>query len=514
MSRSCLERHEAVERRKSSHDASMNYFHADVNPESCQFVARLSPEMLPAMSLALQQSMSPDADAPTSMWPAVALGLAAFLTNFDVTAVVVALPTIAHDLRLGIAGYAWIMDAYSVAFTGSLLVAGALADRHWRRRAMLRGNVLFAAASVACGLAWDGLSLSLARAVQGIGAALVVTGGIALIATAYQQPALRTRAFAWLGVMSGLAMAAGPTVGGIVSSWLGWRWIFLANIPACALVAWGIPRLVGEAREASPRPLDLTGMTILTAALFVLIETLLNGRSAPIILFSGCGLALVLLAVFVLQQSRRAHPIFDPAVFLRPAMVGIAVLLASVSIGYWSVLVYLPLFLAATLGLSTDSAGIAMLAATLPMLLVPPLGGKSVTLLGWRWHFALALAILTAGNASLAAALAADSGSLQWLVYPAMTVIAIGAAFAHPQLSGAVVAMVPAGQAGMASAVTVVMRQAGFAIGIAALGAMLGATDRADAYVLLFACASAVCAVGASVAVVLLPPKPRAACRP
>ena len=448
------------------------------------------------------------------MWPALALGLAAFLTNFDVTAVVVALPAIAHELHLDVAGYAWTMDAYSLAFTGSLLVAGALADRHGRRKAMLFGNLVFAVASVACGLAWDGLSLNLARAAQGIGAAFVVTGGIALIATAYPQTALRTRAFSWLGVMSGLAMALGPTVGGIVSSWFGWRWIFLANLPACALVAWGIPRLVDEARETSPRPLDFTGMAILTAALFVLIESLLNSRSAPTGFFAGCGLALVLLAVFVLRQRRCAQPIFDPLIFLHPAMFGIGVLLASVSIGYWSVLVYLPSFLAAALGLSTDTAGIAMLAATLPMLFVPPLGGKSASVLGWRWHFALSLALMTIGSAGFIASLAADGGPVQWLVYSAMMVMAIGAAFAHPQLSGAVVGMVPAEQAGMASAVTVVVRQAGFAIGIAALGATLGATDRADTYVLLFACASGVSALGALAAVTLLPSKSNAASRP
>jgi MFS family permease len=447
------------------------------------------------------------------MWPALALGLAAFLNNFDVTAIVVALPAIARELHLDVAGYAWAMDAYSIAFTGSLLVAGALADRHGRRKTLLFGNLVFAIASVACGLAWDGLSLGLTRAVQGIGAAFVTTGGFALVVTAYPQATLRTRAFSWLGVMSGLAMALGPTVGGLVSSWFGWRWIFLANIPACALIAWGIPRLVGEARETSPRPLDFAGMALLTAALFVLIESLLTGRSAPIMFLAGCGLALVLLATFIRQQRRRAQPIFDPLIFLNPAMLGIGVLLAAVSIGYWTVLVYLPPFLAAALGLSTDTAGIAMLAATLPMLVVPPLGGKSASALGWRWHFAMSLTIMAIGSAGFVVALSADGGPVQGLVYAAMTVLAIGAAFAHPQLSGAVVGMVPAEQAGMASAVTVVVRQAGFAIGIAALGATLGATDRADAYTLLFACAAGMSALGAFAALTLLPSKSRAASR-
>jgi MFS family permease len=247
------------------------------------------------------QAIFAQTSLPISMWPAVALGMAAFLANFDVTSVVVALPAIAGDLKLDAAGYAWVMDAYSLAFTGALLLAGALADRCGRRKAMLWGNVVFAVASVSCGLAWSGLSLSIARAVQGLGAAFVVTGGIALIATTYPHATARTRAFSWLGVMSGIAMALGPTLGGVVSSWFGWRWIFFANVPACVLIAWVIPRLIAEAREASPRELDYVGMALLTAALFALIEALLHARAGHLALWLGGVLALLLLATFIAQ---------------------------------------------------------------------------------------------------------------------------------------------------------------------------------------------------------------------
>jgi MFS family permease len=168
------------------------------------------------------------------MTPALLLGMAGFLTNFDVTAVVIALPAVARELGLDVAGYAWVMDAYSLAFTACLLFAGALADRYGRRRALLVGNGIFALASLACGIAWDGQTLLVARALQGIGAAFIVTGGFALIASVYVQARARTDAFALVGVMSGVAMAFGPTMGGLVSSWIGWRWIFLINLPACA----------------------------------------------------------------------------------------------------------------------------------------------------------------------------------------------------------------------------------------------------------------------------------------
>jgi MFS family permease len=509
MAGSGLKRNKTIEWRKGSHDASMKEIHADVN-RFVRLIA-ITPTVTTDVHMPLSQprSISVETTPLEPMWPALALGMAAFLTNFDVTAVVVALPAIARELQLDVAGCAWVMDAYSLAFTSSLLIAGALSDRYGRRQAMLRGNLVFVAASLACGLAWDGPSLSLARAVQGAGAAFVVTGGIALIATTYTQTASRTRAFSWFGVMSGIAMALGPTLGGIVSSTWGWRWIFLANIPACILVAWGVPRLVGEARDARPRSVDIGGAAILTCALCVLIEAILQGRSAPMILAAGCGFAALLLATFVIQQRQRAAPILDPAVFLRPTMIGVAVLLASVSIGYWALLVYLPPFLAAAYGLSADAAGLAMLAATLPMLLVPPLGGTSVTALGWRWHFAVALAIMTLGSTIFIAALSSSGPPKPWLVVVAMMLSGIGAALAHPQLSGAVVALAPAGQAGMASAVTIIMRQAGFAIGVALLGTLLGSLDQADSYLPLFACTTAACGLGALAAIALLPPQRR-----
>ena len=449
---------------------------------------------------------SDNAQPAPSMAPALLLGMAAFLANFDVTAVVVALPAVARQLGFGVAGYAWVMDAYSLAFTAALLFAGALADRYGRRRAMLAGNGIFALASLACGMAWDGPSLWAARALQGVGAAFVVTGGIALMATVYTQAQARTRGFAWFGVMSGIAMSLGPTIGGFVSSWIGWRWIFLINLPACALVAWGVPRLVAEVRETVPRPLDVLGVLLLTAALAVLVEALLLGRTSTLHLAGGLTLSALLLAAFAIQQRRLDKPILDPGVFVQRAMIGIAILLFAVSIGYWAVLVYLPLFFTAAFGWSSEVTGLALLTATLPMLFLPPLGGWLVGRVGWRLHFALALAIVAAGNVVIAIALTSGGAAPPMIpIFCGMVAIGFGVALAHPQLSGAVVALVPPDQAGMASAVTVVMRQAGFAVGIAVLGAVLHAEGSAISYVWLFSVAAIASAAGLVAALALLP---------
>jgi MFS family permease len=387
-----------------------------------------------------------------------------------------------------------------------LLFAGALADRYGRRRAMLVGNGIFALASLACGMAWDGPTLLAARVLQGIGAAFIVTGGFALIAGVYVEARARTDAFALVGVMSGVAMAFGPTMGGLVSSWIGWRWIFLINLPACALVAWGVPRLVAEAREALPRPLDLVGVALFTSALTALVEALLHGRTSTSHMVAALALSAVFLAAFGIQQRSRATPILDPGIFVQPAMIGIAILLCAVSVGYWAVLVYLPLFLAAAYGWSSEVAGLALLTATLPMLFLPPWGSRLVGRLGWRLHFAVALAILAAGNAVMAVALF-WGGSAPPLIptFCGIAAIGVGVALAHPQLSGAAVSLAPPDLAGLASAVTVVMRQGGFAVGIAVLGAVLHNQESAISYLWPFVAAAVTSAAGLVAALVLLP---------
>ncbi len=430
---------------------------------------------------------------------ALALGLGAFLTNLDVTAVVVALPAMADDLGFGMAATVWVIDAYSLVFTGVLLAAGALADRFGRRRALLIGNAIFLVASVGCGFAWDGPSLWIARGLQGVGSAFIVTGALALVAGVFTEANQRARVFAIMGVVSGVAMAVGPTLGGVITAWVGWRWIFFANIPFCLLLAIAVPRLLNETHAAEKRPLDLIGVALLTAALALLIDATLRIRTDIVAAVVVGGAALMLLVVFVLQQRRRASPLLDPAVFATPAMIGVGLLLIAVSASYWAILVYLPPALQAAFGWSADRIGLALLAATIPMLVVPLIGGRMVTRLGWRRHFAVSLALIAVGDLLLLAATwRAGAPETLALMLAGMALIGIGAALAHPQLSGAMLALTPPDRAGMASAVTIVARQGGFALGIAALAAVGGGPN-------VFAAAAGLACIAALVAMTLLP---------
>ena len=438
----------------------------------------------------------------------LALGLGTFLTLFDVTAVVVAMPGIAKDLGFAVAGAAWVIDAYSLAFTGALLASGALADRFGRRRAMLAGNAVFLMASIACGLAASGSLLLTARVVQGFGAAFMVTGAIALVAGAFPNHGERARAFGIIGVISGVAMALGPTLGGLLASWFGWRWIFYANIPFCLALALAVPRVVAETNDPDGRPLDPLGVVLLTISLGLAIDALLR-REASLAVRAGCLAASAAAALaFVLQQWRSRRPVLDPRVFATSAIAGVGALLTAIQFGYWAVLVYLPLFLSAGLSVSIEVAGVALLAATLPMLLVPLFGGRFVTRWGWRRFFIVAFGVIAMGDLFLvSAALSASPAMRLAATIAGMLTIGVGAALANPQMGNVVLVLAPPAQAGMASAVTMIVRQAGFAISIAALGATLGTTDVAAAFATPFALAAFAALAAIVAAMILLPAK-------
>ena len=307
----------------------------------------------------------------------LALGLATFLTLFDVTAVVVAMPAIAKDLGFGVAGLAWVIDAYSLAFTAALAASGALADRFGRRRCLLAGNAVFLLASLACGGAGSGPLLLAARVVQGLGAAFMTTGATALLADAFADLGQRTRAFGINGVISGVAMASGPTLGGLLAAWLGWRWVFYANVPLCLALALAVPRLVAETKNHSAgRRIDPVGIALLAVSLGLVVDALLR-RDGSMPVRAACLAGGVTAAgLFGWQQRRHPQPLFDPRVFATPVVAGVGALIVALQFGYWAVLVYLPLFLGTALHLGMDRAGMALLAATLPMLLVPLVGGR------------------------------------------------------------------------------------------------------------------------------------------
>jgi EmrB/QacA subfamily drug resistance transporter len=439
------------------------------------------------------------------MAPAWVLALAVCLTQFDVTAAAVALPVIRAELGFSLGATAWVMDAYSLAFAGALFAAGALADRFGRRRFLLIGNALFALASLACGLAWDGPSLWAARAMQGVGAACFITGGLAAVSLRYPVAGTgeRARAYGIIGVTGGAAMALGPTLGGLITAHAGWRWVFLVNLPICALSEYAVRRVIGETRDEAGRPLDLPGVVLLTLAIAMPVQALLQDGADRLWRWSGIAIGLCCALLLIAQQKRCAQPMLDVGLFARRAPLGIIAILVCLSTGYWAVLVYLPLWLQSAYGLDTQQAGLAMLAATLPMLALPPLGVRFTQSYGWRANFSGGMLLLAVGTAALAAVASLQMNVICALA--AMGVAASGAGLSNAQVSGALVAQAPPERAGMASALATTLRQAGYAIGIALLGAVSAGPLFGGGYGIGFAIAAGTALLGTAAAAFCLP---------
>lgn len=441
--------------------------------------------------------------------PILVISIAIFITTFDITAVIMVMPNIKSELSLDIGGFAWVMDAYSLTFTVFLMTAGVLADRYGRRRVLLFGNALFLVSSVFCGLADSQTGLLIARATQGVGAAFIVCGGLALIGHRYAERTERAKAFALLGSISGAAMALGPALGGLVANCLGWHWVFFINVPICVVVAFLIFRVVNESSDPMPRRLDVLGLLTLSLFLVSAVWTLLHGPRVGSFELSK-PLALVILVAefgaFVLAERFARQPIVDLSLFRSQVFMGTCLVPLALSVGYWAILIYLPLFLQERLGQSLERTSLLMLAVTLPMAILPLIGARMSLAFKPGPFFASGLAVVAVG--CLMVAVGSENASLA-LSLLGMAIAGAGAAVVHSQVSGAIVALVPREQAGAASAITIMLRQGGFALGIALLAVTLTAEQSSmigggQPYTILFIVAGLAAVVGAIGALLLI----------
>jgi EmrB/QacA subfamily drug resistance transporter len=444
----------------------------------------------------------------------VVIALSSFIVTFDITAVIVAMPAVKSELGLDVSGFAWVMDSYSLAFTVLLMAAGVLADRYGRRLILLLGTATFTFASLLCGLAWSAGPLLTGRVIQGIAAAFVICGGLALISHLYPDKVERVKAFALAGTISGAAMALGPAGGGVLTTLFGWRWVFLVNIPICIIVGLAILRMVEESSDPQKRRIDVLGVVTLTLFLAVLTWTLLHGGEFDgfhVPAWATVVAPAAALVLFVATQMFQAEPMFGLSLFRSRAFVGMCSIPIALSLGYWALLVYIPLFMQSALGQKLETVSVLMLAVTLPMVCLPMLGGRIALAMGQVPFFAAGLTVLAAGCFVIACGAHAHD---LWLAVIGMVLAGSGTAVVNPQVSAAIVAIAPKDRAGTASAIATVLRQGGFAIGIALLGAALrwsnGArtdTGAGSDFTWLFAVAGGGALVGAVTTLVLIRPE-------
>ncbi|MGW7101296.1 MFS transporter [Streptomyces sp. NPDC054838] len=407
--------------------------------------------------------------------PLTAVCLGAFMLLVDVTIVTVALPDMAADMHTGFSALQWVMDIYALALAALLLGAGSLADRIGRRRVYLGGLVVFAAASLACGLATGPTALIAFRAVQGLGGAAMFATTMALLSAAYQGRD-RGIAFGVWGAVNGAAAAAGPIIGGLLTEHFGWRWIFYINLPVCALAVYVTRKAVADSRNPHAKGLDLPGMTAFTAGAggvtYALIRAGETGWTSGATL-GLLGLGAAAFAVFVLVELRTARPMLDLSLFRSGTFVGVMAAALLLSGAAFSYLMYVSLWLQSVEGLSPVGAGLVVVPLSLASFLVSALAGRLLHGAPARLTIGGGLALIGAG--ALLQAWMLDAGDGWPALVPGLLVTGAGVGAAIPSLAATVMGAVAPARAGMAGGALNTARQLGMAFGIAVLGSLFHA---------------------------------------
>jgi EmrB/QacA subfamily drug resistance transporter len=397
--------------------------------------------------------------------------VAVFMLLLDITVVNVALPDIRKELHTSFTDLQWVVDAYALTLAATMLNAGSLGDMLGRKRVFLVSIALFTIASTLCGAATSPVWLIVARGAQGIGGAGMFAVSLAIITQEFHGRE-RGTAFGIWGATVGMAVAIGPLVGGALTTYVGWRWIFFVNIPigvACVLA--GL-RTLRETRDEGHGGVDVPGLLTLTAGLFALVVGLFRGNdwgwsSGRVIgLFAA---AAVLLVAFALLELRRPAPMFDFRLFKIPTFTGAQITAFAMSSGMFAQFLFIPLYIENVLGYSAVATGVRFLPLSLVSFVVAPIAGRLSARIPVRFLLGGGLAVI---GVALLLMWGVELGSSWTTLLPGFIVGGIGIGLVNAPLASTAVSVVEPRRAGMASGINNTFRQIGIATGIAALGAI------------------------------------------
>jgi EmrB/QacA subfamily drug resistance transporter len=412
-------------------------------------------------------------EANRKWWTLGAVTFSLFMVMLDTTVVNVALPSIQKDLGTTLSELEWIVNAFLLVYATFLLTGGKLADFLGRRRLFLAGLALFTAASLLCGVAPNGGALIGARAVQGIGAALMLPATHSLIAANFSEGERGMAYGIWAGV-STLGLSLGPLAGGLLVEGLSWRWIFFVNLPFGAAALAVARRVISESRDTSAdQRLDVPGLTASGVALFALVFALVEGnnygwsssRIVVALVLSACGFVL-----FLALESRRSSPMLDLSLFRNSTFTGANIGAMLIMLTMIGVLFFVSIYLQSVLGYSPVQAGAAFLPMTILFMLTAPAAGKLTDEIGSRWPIAAGMALIAT---SLVLFSRLDTSSNFWDLVPALAVGGLGMGLAMAPTTTTAIGSVPVDKAGVGSGVLNTFRQGGGALGVALMGAIV-----------------------------------------
>jgi EmrB/QacA subfamily drug resistance transporter len=405
-------------------------------------------------------------------WTLIAVGLGVFMLLLDLTIVNVALPTIEKDFSASLSSLQWVIDAYALTLASLMLTAGSLADLFGRRRLFASGIVIFTLGSLLCGISDSATALSLARAAQGVGGAIMFATSLALLSNAFHGRE-RGTAFGIFGAITGVGVAIGPVLGGLIVSGLSWRWVFFVNIPVGAIaLAITLAKVVESHDPKAHRP-DWLGFLTFSGGLAILVYGLIRanevgwGATEVTACFAGF---VALMAVFIVLERVQKHPMFDLSLLRKPTFVGGLTSAFAVNGSIFSMLTYLTIYQQSILGYSALATGLHFLTLTGALFLVSGVAGRLSHRVPTRLLIGPGFVLIGAG---LLLMRGLDPASDWTHLIPGLVLSGIGAGLVNVPLASTAVGVVEPARAGMASGINSTLRQVGTATGVAALGSLL-----------------------------------------
>lgn len=416
-----------------------------------------------------------EAPAPSAAASIAVACIATVMLMLDISVVNTALQNISQGLDTGLSGLQWVIDAYTLPLAAVVLTAGSIADRFGRKRLFVQGMVLFTIASAACGAAPGIETLVTARAIQGLGAAVLFATALALISEVTPTPEQRAKALGIFGAAIGASFAIGPFVGGTLTEWISWRAIFWINVPI-GLLTLVLARKVHESRDPKARKVDYAGQMTLIAGLFLLVFALLRGNedgwgSAKVVAsLVGAG---VFLVGFIVVEHLSKEPMLPLSLFRQPKFTGPQVLVFGIASTFFAGFLYATLYLQGVVGLSPIHTGLAYLPGTFLVFVVSGASAGLMTRIKPAILATVGLVFISAGVLVMALTTEVDSG---WsAILPGLLLASIGCGLVNPSGSALALDALPPEQSGLASGASDTFRQTGVAVGIAWLGTFVPA---------------------------------------